>query len=633
MKRTNYLGTVLAACLLLAHGARLPAAVPTLDAFFTGAQIHSVSISPNGQSLAMIVSANGRSFIAVKDRASAAPAAPILASSGTDSFEPNWCHWANDERVICKFYGRERSKERGKMFGVTRMVALNKDGSQVKQLLEDPFQPNGQFVGNIIDWTPQDPKTVLMSRGGRVVELNIYDGGVRTYEQPYEYAGAFGTDGHGEVRLAWGVSDMKRYYYARLLGEKKWRQLARVGVLSTDEAYEPIAVIHGTNYAYALRDKDGRQALWKIDLADKEDPQLIFASSRVDVTPVYGPDNRVIAALPDTGTRDAYYVDPESELLGEVLARLFKDRQYSIGDMSADMKTVVVRVESDSQPPEFLVLDMTSPQAKLQRVGSRFPGLDKTDLATTERVYYPARDGTMIPAYLTRPFGAGEALTPLIVLPHGGPWARDAWGFDAWVQMLAKDGYTVLQMNYRGSDGYGKKWREASLGDWGGLPYTDTIDGLQWALDHKYGDPKRVCVVGGSFGGFLALEAAVRDSDKLKCAVSVAGVSDLMELESDSNFFANYQIVHEMVGKDPEKLKAASPRLHADRIAVPVLLVHGTEDFTVEPDQSQFMAKAMTAANKPFKLVMIEHTDHYFQNPQPQRELFENITAFLRECL
>ena len=135
---------------------------------------------------------------------------------------------------------------------------------------------------------------------------------------------------------------------------------------------------------------------------------------------------------------------------------------------------------------------------------------------------------------------AGSTPPPLIILPHGGPWARDAWGFDSWVQMLVRDGYAVLQMNYRGSGGYGKKWRDASLADWGGLPYSDTIDGLNWAIEQKHGDPARVCVVGGSFGGYLALAAAVRDSAKLKCVVSVAGVSDLRELKSDSNFFTNH---------------------------------------------------------------------------------------------
>ncbi len=160
--------------------------------------------------------------------------------------------------------------------------------------------------------------------------------------------------------------------------------------------------------------------------------------------------------------------------------------------MTADRKVVLVSSERDNKAPEYHLLDLASAQPKLLRVGSRFPGLEKYELAETEFLHYPARDGTQIPAFLTRPVGKREGPPPLIVLPHGGPWARDGWGFDSWVQMLARDGYAVLQMNYRGSDGYGKKWRDASLQDWGGLPYADTIDGLKWAIDNKHGDPNRV---------------------------------------------------------------------------------------------------------------------------------------------
>jgi dipeptidyl aminopeptidase/acylaminoacyl peptidase len=321
-----------------------------------------------------------------------------------------------------------------------------------------------------------------------------------------------------------------------------------------------------------------------------------------------------------------------------VLGKLFKNKQYHVADMSADLKKVVVVSESDDKAPEYHLLDLSATPPKLQRVGSRFPGLEKFELARTENLTYPARDGTQIPAFLTRPVGVSPAGVsdkppPLIILPHGGPWARDAWGFDSWVQMLVRDGYAVLQMNYRGSGGYGKKWRDASLQNWGGLPYSDTIDGLKWAIEQKHGDPKRVCVVGGSFGGYLALVAAVRDSASLKCVVSVAGVSDLRELKSDSNFFANHLIVKEMIGKDPEKLKADSPRLHASSINVPVLLVHGVADWTVEVDQSQFMAKALQEANKPYKLVLIKGVDHYFQTQDGQRQLFTPIAEFLEEQL
>jgi len=637
MTQTKLRRSLALAAILSAAAVTSGAAVPTLDNFFQGAQIHSVSISPNGKLLAMIVTADGKDFVAVKDRTSATPATPVLAPNEKDGFQPSWCRWANDERIVCSFRGRERDKYLQKVYPVTRLVAVNSDGSNQRKLLQNPFQPSGQINDRIIDWTPEEPRSVLIEKsnpqsGLRVLKLDIYSGETELYEKPSTYIGSFGTDGHGKVRLGWGSYQLKNYYFAKLEGEKEWRQLARVKSLTTDEGFYPISVIRGTNYAYAMRDHEGRAALWKVDLADKEDPQLIFASSRVDVRQVYTPDNRVLAVYPYSGSKDAFYVEPGAELLGEVLGRLFKDKMYYIQDMSADMKTVVVMVESDVLAPEFHVLDTSGPKGNLQRVGSRFPGLANTDLAKTEYITYPARDGTPIPAFLTRPVNAA-GVPPLILMPHGGPWARDAWGFDSWVQALAREGYAVLQMNYRGSGGYGTKWREASYKDFGGLPYSDTIDGLKWAVEQKIADPARVCMMGGSFGGYLSLLAATRDSAKLKCVVSVAGVSDLRELRNDSNFFGNSLVMKDLIGNDPEKLKADSPRLHAANVSVPVLLVHGVEDYTAEPDQSEFMAKALAAANKPYKMVMMEDTDHYFTTQAQQRELFTAITDFMRPLL
>jgi acetyl esterase/lipase len=625
------------ACIAVLISFSANAAVPTLDAFFQGAQVHSVSISPNGNRLAMIVTADGKDFVAVKDRTTATPAAPVLAPNEKDDFRPAWCRWANDERLLCSFVGRERDKYLNKVFPVTRLVAVNHDGSQQKKLLQNPFQPSGQINDRVIDWTPADPRSVLIEKfnpriGLRVLKLDVYSGETGIHEMGRAHIGAFGTDGHGNVRLGWGGERLKNYYFAKLEGEKEWRELARVTTLSSDEGFMPLAVIRGTNYAYAMRDHEGRAALWKIDLADKENPQLVFASSRVDVRPVYTPDNRILSVLPDSGSKDAFYLEPGGELLGEVLGRVFKDKMYYIQDMTADMKVVVVMAHSDVLAPEFHVLDMTGPKANLQRIGSRFPGLANTDLARTEYVHYPARDGTPIPAYLTRPVNSNGPV-PLIVMPHGGPWARDSWGFDSWVQALAREGYAILQMNFRGSGGYGKKWREASYKDFGGLPYSATIDGLKWAVAQKYADPARICVMGGSFGGYLSLLAAVRDSPLLKCVVSVAGVSDLSELKNDSSFFGSQLVYEDLIGKDPVKLKAQSPRFHAANAAVPVLLIHGVEDYTAEPDQSEFMAKALAAANKPYKLVLMPDTDHYFRTQAQQRQLFTEITDFVRPLL
>ena len=228
-------GIPLAAVLLCVHVAT-QAAPPPLEAFFAGAQIRSVSISPDGQALAMIVTADGKQFVAVKDRAQRRRRPhPILAPNGKDGFEPRWCRWANDERIVCSFIGRERDKYQGKVFPVTRLVSVNRDGSQAEATVaESVCTPSGQLNDRIIDWTPEDPTRCpdrkVQPAHGAAGSASSTSTTARSssYESPYEHIGGFGSDGHGNVRLGWGSYDLKNYFYARLEGEKKWRELARI---------------------------------------------------------------------------------------------------------------------------------------------------------------------------------------------------------------------------------------------------------------------------------------------------------------------------------------------------------------------------------------------------------------------
>jgi dipeptidyl aminopeptidase/acylaminoacyl peptidase len=166
-----------------------------------------------------------------------------------------------------------------------------------------------------------------------------------------------------------------------------------------------------------------------------------------------------------------------------------------------------------------------------------------------------------------------------------------------------------------------------------GVPYADMIDGMQWAIEQKYGDPARVCVVGASFGGYLALSAPMRDSARLRCVVSVAGVSDLQKLETEAMRFTGSALVREFLGTDASKLKQASPRPHADTVGVPVLLIHGDEDSTVDPEQTVMMDTALTQAGKAHRVVMIRRADHYFSEDAFLGTLLSETANFLRENL
>jgi dipeptidyl aminopeptidase/acylaminoacyl peptidase len=222
----------------------------------------------------------------------------------------------------------------------------------------------------------------------------------------------------------------------------------------------------------------------------------------------------------------------------------------------------------------------------------------------------------------------------LIVMPHGGPIARDRWDYSFLRQFLVSRGYAVLQMNFRGSSGYGDDWFFAAHQDWGGLTYDDVVDGARWAVQQGITDPERVCIVGWSFGGYLALVGAQRNPELFHCSVDIAGVSDLPMLISEGrDWVAGLDYRKRQLGTDSEKLKRDSPRLHVADFKVPLLMLHGKRDYQVPFEQSETMDAALTRAGKAHRFVVIPEADHQFSGVKDRAALLKEIETFLGEQL
>ena len=397
----------------------------------------------------------------------------------------------------------------------------------------------------------------------------------------------------------------------------------------------PFAVTAETNKVYASGSHEGRDALWEMDLTDRQNPVLVFAHPQVDADrPILAKDGRMLGVLYETDRPFAFYTDQRANAVIEAVKRPLPAGSFNfIADYSRDEKIFLIHASSDIDAGTYYVFDRTT--SKLQRVGTAYPDLDKrqAELGRMQPIRYSARDGVEIPGYLTVPAGKRAENLPLIVMPHGGPAARDSLSFDWMVQFLANRGYAVLQMNFRGSSGYGSDWLYAAHQDWGGLTYSDILDGTQWAIKQGIADPKRVCIVGGSFGGYAALLGAVRNSDVYKCAVSIAGVSDLIQLEDDGRRFTSGALRREQIGTDRDKLKADSPLRHADKATIPVLMVHGDEDSQVRVEHSEDMASALKRSKKQYKFVKIKAANHQLDRQSDRVTLLTELEAFLKSNL
>ncbi|MGH8187049.1 MAG: alpha/beta hydrolase family protein, partial [Steroidobacteraceae bacterium] len=315
------------------------------------------------------------------------------------------------------------------------------------------------------------------------------------------------------------------------------------------------------------------------------------------------------------------------------LYRAFAEQHVWVTSATDDGRLAIVFVSSDTNPGEYYLFDTKGMKAQFLRAGREW--IDPRLMRPMEPVQVTARDGLKLHGYLTKPAGGGPH--PLIVLPHGGPHGvRDTWGFDSEVQLLANRGYAVLQINYRGSTGYGMDFEIAGYRQWGARMQDDLTDATRWAIEQKIAPADRICIYGVSYGAFAALMGAAREPQLYRCAIGYAGVYDLELMFAsadvpDSRSGLSY--LQKVLGTDPADLRARSPVHNAQRIQAPVMLIHGKADWRADFEQAERMKAALEKHNKPLEWVEIKREGHGVYDEQTRREVYERILAFLDKHL
>ena len=344
-------------------------------------------------------------------------------------------------------------------------------------------------------------------------------------------------------------------------------------------------------------------------------------------------NDRIVGGMRDGDDRDYVFFDNELQAHWNAIQRAFPKDVVRMASHSADFSKFILEVFGPENGYSYAYFDWYTHQAVV--LAQRYA--DVKQIAEIRRITYPAADGLKISGFLTLPRGAPAQKLPLVVLPHGGPASRDTFGFDWWAQALADQGYSVLQPNFRGSNTT-KKFVEAGYGEWGRKMQTDLSDGVQYLAKDGVIDPARVCIVGGSYGGYAALAGVTLQTGIYRCAVSVAGPSDLprmrrwtldTKLGISTRYWNRFWGVSE---KDDDSLKAISPVAHLDNVAAPILLIHGKDDTVVPYEQSDVMLSALKKANKPVEMVTLKHEDHWLSSSETRLQMLEATVAFLRKC-
>jgi dipeptidyl aminopeptidase/acylaminoacyl peptidase len=615
--------------------ARVGAPDPLAVAFGAQPSLWGLRISPDGSKLSFLqMHETDLPIAAVFDTRTGK--ARLAVASVEGKFDVEWCGWANNERLLCGFSGIARDAHL--LFPLTRLVAVDADGSNMKVLLQHQLRgQRTQFQDHIVDWLVDDPEHVLIaipsSDGFGISRLDIYSGATRPETRPRAGIRGWLSDGRGTPRVRLYQSDRLNKWSYRLEGESDWRVLHESEV-GQAESYRPIGFGQDPNKLFVLKPHEGRLALFAEHLSKNRESELVFAHPEVDVSePLFlGKFRRLAAIGYSTDTPHLHFFDENVERVSNALSTTHPGQIVYVMDESWDGRYAVVLIGSDRNPGAFYRLDTKS--GTLSRFSYRYPVLKGRRLAPMQAIHYAASDGTEVPAYLTippLPPGAREAARPAVLLPHGGPSARDDWGFDWIVQFLAAKGYAVLQSNYRGSSGYGDAWLGAGAFQSWRLAIDDIDDGARYLIESGIADPERLCVVGWSYGGYAALLSAIEKTDRYRCVVGIAPVTDPWMLIEDGQDFLHGRAVREFVGNDEEVLDAGSPLKRAGEIDVPVLLFHGDEDINVSVRHSRKMAKALKSATKPVEYVEYEEVEHQIARDGYRIDMLDRIGTFLSQ--
>lgn len=618
---------------LAAPAIRIPAraaAPPPLEAFASPVQMSEPDMSPDGHHVVFIDRSETQANVAVMD-VDTGRTSRVLGGQ-PNGYKVSRCEFKNDTRILCHFLATVTAH--GNATFASRMVAVNIDRSELKVLTQ--YGNASLSQDQTIDLLRDDPRHVLVQQYEEhagypsVFKMDVYTSQLERVVKGVAPIIRWQTDRAGVVRFGWGFTDVGSFYRARDSEAAPWRILHPKESFDGGEfrvfgfGVQPDKVI-------VAAPRNGRTAVWEMDLTDNSDRQLLFSLPRFNVGgPVNWPsDGRLVGFAYNAEKPQLELFDEQARVVQSSLDKLLPDTTSRVIAGSRNGQRLIVASSSDRQPMRFFMLDLQAKSMRLLRRDA--PQLTAETLAEMKVVNVPGADGVQIPAYLTLPVGAEPKNLPTIVLPHGEQFGRDVWGFDAMTQMLASRGYAVLRVNYRGTAGFGFDWLQAGYKNAGSLMVSDVTASTRWLIAQGIADPKRVCVVGWNVAGYASLLSAIRDGTLYQCVVSIGGITDLKMQNWDRRYFYFGDRIS-MPLKD-ETGDEASPVKHAAQLKLPVLLIHGTADLFVPIEQSEAMARALQSSGNPAKLLRIEGGDHLLSEPQDRLTLFRELEAFLAKHL
>jgi dipeptidyl aminopeptidase/acylaminoacyl peptidase len=600
-----------------------------LEDFFKNPEKTSYQISPGGTYFSFKAPYQDRMNIFVQ-KIGADTA--IRLTSETDRDIQGY-FWPNDNQIL--YLKDQGGDENFRLYGV------NVDGSNPVC-----FTPFDGVRTDIIDDLPEFPDLVIIGMNKRNAQvfdpyrLNLKTGEMEMLAENPGNIQQWIFDHEGKLRAASAIVDGINSQI--LFRETEKDEFKPVLTTSFKETMSPLFFTFDNQNVYAISNLNrDKTAAVIFDIRNGKELEVLYENPDNDIDNIYYSKKRkvITTANYDSDKRNRHFFDEDTRQVFERLKKELGQYEMGISAVTDNEDKMIVRTYSDKSLGAYYILDRTTD--KLQKIADVSPWLDEKEMADMLPVTYQSRDGLTIHGYLTLPKGYTMETAkklPVIVNPHGGPWARDNWGFNPEIQFLANRGYAVFQMNFRGSTGYGKSFWEASFKKWGNEMQNDVTDGTKWLIEKGIADPNRLVIYGASYGGYATLMGIVKEPELYAAAVDYVGVSNLFTfMKTIPPYWEPYlQMMYEMVGNpvaDSSQLAATSPALNANKIKTPLFIAQGANDPRVNKDESDQMVKALKDRGVIVEYMVKDNEGHGFHNQENRFDFYRAMEKFLGENL
>lgn len=537
--------------------------------------------------------------------------------------------WGNDDTIL---FARDNAGDEN-----FHLFSVDTTGSNLKDLT--PFE---KVRVNVVDELEDSKTDILIEMNKRnpelfdVYRLNFITGEMNMIAENPGNVSGWATDHDGKIRIATTTDGVNTGIMYRDSEQDEFKT-----ILTTNfkETLMPLFFTFDNKHIYAAsnlgRDKS---AIVKYDIKNNKELEVLYEHPDVDVSMLgYSKKRKVLTSISyTTWKREKVFLDDKVKNIYQNIEKELPGYDIVITDIDDDENIYMIRTYSDRSLGSNYYYDTGTD--KLVKISDVSPWIKEEEMAEMIPVKYTSRDGLEINGYLTLPKGREHKNLPVVVNPHGGPWVRDVWGFNPEVQFLANRGFAVLQMNYRGSLGYGRKFWEISFKQWGKTMQDDITDGVNWLIKEGIADPKRVAIYGGSYGGYATLAGLTFTPDLYAAGVDYVGVSNLFTfMKSIPPYWKPYlETLYEMVGnpeKDAKLLEEASPVFHVDKIKTPLFVAQGKMDPRVNINESDQMVEALKKRGIEVPYMVKDNEGHGFQNQENRFDFYEAMESFLEKHL